>query len=793
MARDEAKIKFTAETGQFNDAIKAAKQEMSSLKAEMQLNDATFKNTGDSAEYLQNKHKILTQELEANQQKQEALNGKIEAATAIYGSDSAEVQKLNTELTRAQTEEQRLQAQISQTNSEIRNQGVDIKNTSDKLTESGNALMEAGKGATAVSAGIAAFGKESVDAYNQVVGGAQNVIKATGATGAEADALREVYKNVSQDVIGDFSSMGSAVGEVSTRFGFTDQQLQDCSEQFLRFAKVTGVDATNGVQLVSRYMNSAGIEGENYSQVLDQITAAAQGSGISTEKLLNSLVTAGPQLKNLGYTTEEQIALLSQFELAGVDSSAAMTGMKKAVANWSKEGKDANTEWQNFVSGIQDGSVTAEEAIDLFGSRAGVSLYETAKSGKLDFSSMMDTINGSAGTLNDTMDEIATGSGKFQLVKQNMTVALSDIGESVMDAAVPALQILCDVVKTMGGLWDKLPKGIQTALVVIGGIAVAAGPMMLIGGQILKSLGSMLLIIPKITGVISTAFSVLAANPIVLIIAGIVAFIATLVILYKKCETFRNIVNTVFGAAKTVILTVIDAIKTKFEEWKTTFNAIKIVIQNFISDAKKKFQDFINKIKPIIETVKKIFTTVFTAVYTLTIGRITNTVNGVKKVWSKIKGFLTSPVESAKAKIKEIIDKVKGFFPINIGKILKNVKLPHFSLSWGSKDFGKLGSIKYPKGFSVSWYAKAMDNPMILRRPTIFGANGNTLLAGGEAGAEVVSGADTLMNMIRNAVATTQAPIDYDLLGKKVAHAIGDAGIGLHIDKREAGRIIRGI
>lgn len=793
MARNEAKIKFTAETGEFNDAIKSARNEMSNLKAEMQLNDATFKNTGNSAEYLQNKHKILAQELEANQQKQEALNGKIEAATAIYGADSAEVLKLNTELTRAQTEEQRLQSQLSQTNEQIRNQGVDLKNTSEKLMESGNSLMEAGKGATAMSVGIAAFGKESVDSYNQVVGGAQNVIKATGATGEEADALREVYKDVSQNVIGDFDSMGSAVGEVATRFGFTDQVLQDCSEQFLRFSKVTGVDATNGIRLVSRYMNSAGIEGENYSQVLDQITAAAQGSGISAEKLLNSLVTAGPQLKNLGYTTEEQIALLSQFELAGVDLSAAMMGMKKAVANWSKEGKDASTEWQNFVQGIQDGSVTAEDAIDLFGSKAGVSLYETAKAGKLDFSSMMETINGSAGTINDTMDEIATGSGKFQLVKQRMTLALSGIGESIMDAAVPALEILCDIVKVMGSLWEKLPKGIQTALVVIGGMAVAAGPMMLIGGQILKSLGAMLMIIPKITGALSAGFSLLAANPIVLVVVAIVGFIAALVILYKKCETFRNIVNAVFGGVKTVILKVINTIKAKFEEWKKTFETIKIVIQNFVAVAKANFQNFIKKIKPIIGTVKTIFSAVFKAVYSLTIGRIVKTVNGIKAAWAKVKGILTNPIEAAKSKIKGIINKIKGFFPIKIGNLLKNLKLPHFRLSWGSKDFGKLGSIKYPKGFSVKWYAKAMDNPMILHRPTIFGANGNALLGGGDAGDEVVSGADTLMRMIQNAVATAQQYIDYDLLAKRIVWAFGESNISLQLGKREVGRLLRGI
>ena len=47
-----------------------------------------------------------------------------------------------------------------------------------------------------------------------------------------------------------------------------------------------------------------------------------------------------------------------------------------------------------------------------------------------------------------------------------------------------------------------------------------------------------------------------------------------------------------------------------------------------------------------------------------------------------------------------------------------------------------------------------MENGMILNSPTIFGMKGNTLLAGGEAGSETVVGTNSLLGMIREAVAT---------------------------------------
>jgi hypothetical protein len=52
-SKNEAKIQFTAETSDFTAAIKDANSEMSSLRAEMKLNEAQFQNTGAQNIYRQ--------------------------------------------------------------------------------------------------------------------------------------------------------------------------------------------------------------------------------------------------------------------------------------------------------------------------------------------------------------------------------------------------------------------------------------------------------------------------------------------------------------------------------------------------------------------------------------------------------------------------------------------------------------------------------------------------------------------------------------------------------------------
>lgn len=84
------------------------------------------------------------------------------------------------------------------------------------------------------------------------------------------------------------------------------------------------------------------------------------------------------------------------------------------------------------------------------------------------------------------------------------------------------------------------------------------------------------------------------------------------------------------------------------------------------------------------------------------------------------------------------------------------MKLPHLTIS------GEF-SLMPPRvpSFGISWYAKAMDNGMILNSPTIFGMQNGKFLGGGEAGAEVVVGASSLYSMIKNAIGTPSvtAPI----------------------------------
>lgn len=105
----------------------------------------------------------------------------------------------------------------------------------------------------------------------------------------------------------------------------------------------------------------------------------------------------------------------------------------------------------------------------------------------------------------------------------------------------------------------------------------------------------------------------------------------------------------------------------------------------------------------------------------------------VTATFNNIKTAIVTPIQTAINTVKGIIDKIKGWFPISIGKIFSNLKLPHFKLSG---EFSLKN--KTVPHLSVDWYKTGG----IFDSPSIIGV--------GEAGAEAVVPLDKLWDKLDN-------------------------------------------
>lgn len=194
-------------------------------------------------------------------------------------------------------------------------------------------------------------------------------------------------------------------------------------------------------------------------------------------------------------------------------------------------------------------------------------------------------------------------------------------------------------------------------------------------------------------------------------------------------HAMASVISTVMNAIKTVFSTVWNAIKTVVT---TVVNAIKSIVTTVFNSIKNTATTVWNAIKTAVTTpvnaIKSTVTTVFNSVKST----VSSIFNGIKStatsVWNGIKSAITTPIEVAKNKVKSVVDAIKGFFS-GMKIYLPHIKLPHFKVT------GKL-SIAPPSvpHLSIDWYKEGG----IMTSPTIFGMNGSSLMAGGEAGAEAI-------------------------------------------------------
>ena len=477
-------------------------------------------------------------------------------------------------------------------------------------------------------------------------------------------------KNLATSIPTDFATAGTAIGEVNSRFGVTGQELEDLSGKFIKFAALNDTDVSSSIDSVQAAMAAFGVETDSAGDVLDILTKAGQNTGVSVDKLAQDLTSNGAALQEMGFGINSAVGFLSNLNKNGLDSSSVLTGMKKALAAATKEGKpmsQALDELQEKMQGAKTDTEAMQLATELFGSKAGPALALAIQEGRLSFDEMSNSVRDFGDVTDSTFEATLDPADDLKTMFNELKEIGAELGGMLQEVLKPALDEVKEVIGTLKERWEKLTPEQQEQIVKIGLIVAAIGPLLLVVGKVISLIGTIMTLAPMLSGAIAAL-----TGPLGAVIAIVTGVIAIGVLLYKNWDTIKEKAG---------------------ELWQK-----------------------------------------------------------IKDTFDKIKDTIKNALESAKNFVKDAIDKIKSFFKFDWE--LPKIKLPHFSIT------GKfsLNPPSIPK-LSVDWYAKAMDEGMILNSPTIFGARGDTLLAGGEAGAEAVVGVSSLRGMITDAIGQQTAAL----------------------------------
>ena len=702
----------------------------------------------------------------------------------------------------------------------------------------GKAFGAIGKGAVAVgktimtglAAGGAAMAGLTIKAMNlggeleQNMGGSEAVF-AEYATKMQVIA-KEAFGNMGLST-SDFLATANKMGALFQGAGFSIQESSDISAKAMQ-----------------RAADVASIMGIDTAAAMDAIAGAAKGNFTMMDNLgvamNDTTLNAYAMEKGIKKTTQE----MTNQEKIGLAMEMFLDKTAYAAGNYAKENETlagslgtAKAALTNFL----DGSGDVESLVTAFSNAADViirNIQELAPrliSGLTEIvgevipmigplcqqilpvivEGAISLINGLVDAFPDLVNTLATDVlpavlDGFMMILRGLLESAPTLIESLFTDVLPELLYgltgVVDVLLThlpemlsslMNGLIETLPVLIECIAYMIWSIAVELP-------SIIQP------IFDKLPELIITIVDAVVTN-LPMIIDGLIFLILEIV------RALPDIVSSLVDAIPTVVEMLVASL---LENLPTIIGGIAQIIWEIVKALPSLLaslgESFINTFIGIWNGIKSVFTntdTWFGATFqkasnwvknawSSVTGFFTNTKNKIVGAFSNIWDKITSPFRRARDTIKEIADKIKGFFKGEIS--MPKIKLPHFSLSPLGWKIGDLLKGSIPK-LSIKWYAEAMDNPMLLTEPTIFGYSAKTgaLQGAGEKGAEVVSGANTLMNMISEAVegrtaaanekiiSVLLAILDAIMTGNKDTLNALLAGQKLTWNNREVARMVR--
>lgn len=681
-----------------------------------------------------------------------------------------------------------------------------IDDTTDKASQSENKISSAFK---KIGTAVATY-----FAVDKIKDFGLNCINAASDASAASSQFSQVF--------GDMESQASkSLQTIADNTGIAENRMKGSYTQIAAFAKTTGLDTSDALGLADRAMVAVADSAAFYDRSLEETTESLQSFlkgnyendaalGLScTEITRNEAANRlyGKSFNDLS-EAQKQLTLLQMVEDAN-KLSGAMGQASRESDTWTNQTGNLKQAWTDFKAvvgsnfldiAVQAVKKLADVVQGLADKVPGVIQWFNEYKGVLAGVAAVIGIVTTAYGLFNTVQAIKSAMNAAEVTSLGALVAAkwADVAATAAMlapyiaivaaiAAVAAGVIYCyNHFETFRNIVNGVAEWIQTNLVAafeflrpyIEAIISAVGDLVsAIGDRLMQAFTW---IVTKITEVYNSS------SPIVQAIKTLFT---------THFENIKTVITTVFNVIKTVVSTVLTVIRQIIQtitaaingDWSgvwngiksifsTIWNAIKSIVTTVINGVKSVISNTLNAIKSVVSSVLNSIKSVFSSAWNGIKSTVSSVINGVKStissglnaakntvtnVLNSIKNAFSNILNGAKNVVSNVINKIKGFF--NFSWSLPKLKLPHVTIS------GKfsLTPPSVPK-FGISWYRKAMDEPYLFTKPTLFDVNPATGTArgAGEAGDEVMIGKDTMLNMIRQAVAVENAGLldKFDLL-----------------------------
>lgn len=570
-----------------------------------------------------------------------------------------------------------------------------IKNVGEKVSNAGGTLTKT------ITLPVVGLGTAVLKTGMDYEAGMSKVQAISGATGDEMTLLGQKAMEMAAKT--KFSTADSAEAyQYMAMAGWKAGDMVDGLAGIMNLAAASGENLGTTSDIVTDALTAFGLKASDSGRFADVLAAASNNANTNVSMLGESFKYVAPVAGAMGYSVEDVSVALGLMANSGIKASQAGTSLRSAMTNMASPTEnmaivmdkygisltDADGKMLSFAEvmgllrekmGGLDEATQASAAAMLFGKEAMSGMLAIINAAPEDFDKLTEAINNSAGTTEEMASIMQdNAAGAFERLKSAVNVLFTQMSEHLIPAFTAIVEKVTEVINWFG----SLDEGTQKLILTIAGIAAAVGPVLIVIGKIITAIGtisgavsgvvgvvtkgitSIIGIGGKLMGGIKSLFALIMAHPVVAVVTAVVGAV---VLLYTKCEWFRDAVHAVIeavvgffkGAWEAVVSVwnaageffsgIVGGIKGAFDGigefigglFKSAWEAVR----SAWNGAKEFFSGIWEGIKSVFSTVAEVIGGVFGTAWEM----VQNAWNGAKEffsgIWDGIKSVFSAAAE----------------------------------------------------------------------------------------------------------------------------------------------------
>lgn len=596
-------IEIGGDTSGLNKALGSVNSQIKSTQSQLKDVERLLKLDPSNTELLTQKHKLLKEAVTETKDKLKTLKetqDKIDSGKVTTSKEAYDA--LKREIVSCETSLKDLEKQAAQSNAVLVKTGEAFDKISEKADSAGK-KMSVLTGAIAAGGVVAVKTTATFESAMSQVQATMGVTKdsmsvVNGESVNTMDTLNALAKEMGAKTAFSATECAQALNYLALA-GYNTQQMCDTLPIVLNLAAAGDMELATASDMVTDAMSALGMGVDQAGKMVDQMSKTASTTNTSVSQLGEGILTIGATAKSIKGGTDELNTALGILANNGIKGAEGGTHLRNIILSLQKPTDAAAAIMESLGVAVYDSEgnmrslndiltdlnismeeMTSEEKTnaigDIFNKTDLASVNALLANTGDTWSNLQQTIADSGGAAQQMADtQLDNLNGQITILKSQIEGLLIQIGEKILPYIKKTVDGLSGVITWLSGL----DSATQNMIMIILLIVAAIGPLLIFIGKMASGVSAIIKVVQVLIPIVSSLNAVLAANPIILIITGITALIVAIVLLYNKCEWFRDGVNAVVGTIVDFAKEVWDKISTFFTE--TIPNAFDAVISWF--------------------------------------------------------------------------------------------------------------------------------------------------------------------------------------------------------------------